>query len=143
MKLLSAAPARFFSEAWDLHDDASCAKAVAANVESSAASNMSCIGILLRLCWGVLPRRSGCIPEAMQKSSARGTKLVGSSHLVVAGLVPAIPIKLATARPPLPSQPGHGIVGAGAGTSPAMTQRVLLPLRLIAVKLQRAASAAT
>jgi hypothetical protein len=45
MKLLSAAPARFLSVAWALHDVvASCAKAVAANVENSAASNIFFIG---------------------------------------------------------------------------------------------------
>src|SRR5262245_39338255 len=44
MKLLSAAPARFLSEAWVLHVVASCAKAVAANVESTAASNIFFIG---------------------------------------------------------------------------------------------------
>src|SRR5262249_8178119 len=43
MKLLSAAPASFLSEAWALHV-ASCAKAVAANVDSSAASNIFFIG---------------------------------------------------------------------------------------------------
>src|SRR6266849_3925413 len=72
MKLLSAAPASFLSEAWALHV-ASCAKAVAANVESSAASNISFIGFSSDCVGESSPgrawRRGGCIPEAMQKSS--------------------------------------------------------------------------
>src|SRR5262249_61337947 len=49
MKLLSAAPASFLSAAWLLHV-ASCAKAVAAKVESSAASNIFFIGSSSIMC---------------------------------------------------------------------------------------------
>src|SRR6202035_127248 len=73
MKLLSAAPASFLSDAWLLHV-ASCAKAVAANVESSAASNIFFIESSSIVCrHESLPSqvwwRGGYIREPARKSS--------------------------------------------------------------------------